>query len=99
MIIIAGHLRTRPELVEELAAALRSLVADTLKEDGCLSYHFAIDNAQEGSILVYERWRDQAALNVHLALPQIGAVLGGWADKITIDVRKFDASNERGFMD
>ena len=99
MIILAGHLKTSPDLVEELAAALNSLVADTVKEDGCLDYHFAIDDRTTGSILVYERWRDQDALNTHLALPAIGAVLGGWADRIEIAVRKFDAANERGFMD
>ena len=76
MIILAGHLKTSPDLVEELAAALQSLVPATLLEDGCLAYHFAIDDKAAGSILVYERWRDQDALNVHLALPAIGAVLG-----------------------
>lgn len=99
MIILAGHLKTSPDLVEELAAALQSLVADTVLEDGCLDYHFAIDSKAEGSILVYERWRDQDALTTHLALPAIGAVLGGWADRIEIAVRKFDAANERGFTD
>ncbi|MFS0737430.1 putative quinol monooxygenase [Sphingomonas sp. 1P06PA] len=97
MIILAGHIRTKPELVEDLAATLRSLVATTLQEDGCLNYHFAIDDAAAGSILVYERWRDPQALAVHLAQPSIGAVLGGWADKITIEVRQFDASRERDF--
>ncbi|MFY7834984.1 MAG: putative quinol monooxygenase [Novosphingobium sp.] len=99
MIILAGHLKTSPANVDELYAALRSLVADTLQEDGCLDYHFAIDDHAAGSILVYERWRDQDALNTHLALPAIGAVLGGWADRIEIAVRKFDASNERAFTD
>lgn len=99
MIILAGHLKTSPDLVEELAAALASLVPATLLEDGCLNYHFAIDDKAAGTILVYERWRDQDALNTHLALPAIGAVLGGWADRIEIAVRKFDADNERAFAE
>lgn len=99
MIIIAGHLKTSPDLVVELSAALNSLVAETVKEDGCLDYHFAIEDKAAGTILVYERWRDQEALNTHLALPAIGVVLGGWADRIEIAVRKFDAANERGFTD
>lgn len=99
MIILAGHLKTSPDLVEELSAALNSLVDDTIKEDGCLDYHFAIDDKARGTVLVYERWRDEASLNTHLAQPAIGAVLGGWADRIEIMVRKFDASNERGFTE
>lgn len=100
MIILAGHLKTSPDLVVELADALRGLVADTLNEDGCLDYSFAIDRRDEGTVLVYERWRDEDALGAHLAQPAIGEILGAWADRIdTSGVRKFDAANERGFMD
>lgn len=100
MIVLAGHLKTAPELVEDLAATLRTLVEPTLKEDGCLNYHFAIDSREEGTVLVYERWRDEAALAVHLAQPSVLGVLGAWAERIdTAGVRKFDAANERGFMD
>ncbi|WP_159981606.1 MULTISPECIES: putative quinol monooxygenase [unclassified Novosphingobium] len=100
MIVLAGHLKTAPELVEELADALRSLVAATLKEDGCLGYHFAVDSREQGTVLAYERWRDEDALAVHLGQPAVQALLGGWADRIdTAGVRKFDALNERSFAD
>lgn len=99
MIILAGYMHTKPELAEELLGALNSLVEPTLKEEGCLDYAFALQEGGNGSILVYERWTSQELLNKHLAQPSIGAVLGDWAEKIEIDVKKFDASNERGFMD
>lgn len=100
MIILAGHLKTAPEAVEELANTLRTLVEPTLKEDGCLNYHFALDSREEGTVLVYERWRDAEALAVHLSQPSVLGVLGAWAERIdTSGVRKFDAANERGFMD
>ena len=100
MIILAGFLKTSPELAEELAATLRSLIEPTLREDGCLAYCMALDSREQGTVLVYERWRDEAALGAHLAQPTIVDVLGGWADRIdTSGVRKFDAANERGFLD
>lgn len=100
MIILAGHLKTSPDLVVELADTLRTLVEPTLKEDGCLAYHFALDSIEAGTVLVYERWRDQDALSVHLGLPSVLGVLGAWAERIdTSGVRKFDATNERGFLD
>ncbi|MGE4305526.1 MAG: putative quinol monooxygenase [Novosphingobium sp.] len=100
MLILAGHLKTRPELVSDLADTLRALVESTLKEDGCHNYHFAIDSAEDGTVLVYERWRDADALNAHLAQDAVTGVLGAWADRIdTSGVRKFDAGNERGFME
>ncbi|KMS59789.1 hypothetical protein V474_11385 [Novosphingobium barchaimii LL02] len=100
MIVLAGHLKTSPDLVEELADALRSLVEPTLQEDGCLGYHFALDSREDGTVLAYERWRDEDALAGHLAQPTVQALLGGWADRIdTTGVRKFDATNERSFAD
>ncbi|GGC13523.1 hypothetical protein GCM10011494_35450 [Novosphingobium endophyticum] len=100
MIILAGHLKTSPDFVFDLANTLRALVEPTLKENGCLNYHFAIDSEEEGTVLVYERWRDQDSLSMHLSQPSVTGVLGAWGDRIdTSGVRKFDASNERGFMD
>ena len=100
MLILAGHLKTSPELAADLAATLRGLVEQTLKEDGCLNYSFALDSAEEGTVLVYERWRDADALNTHLAQDSVTGLLADWADKIdTSGVRKFDASNERDFAD
>ncbi len=96
MIIVAGHIRTKPELVEELAGILRAGIAETKLEDGCLDYNFALDDKAEGTILVYERWRDEAALTTHLGLPSIAELLSAWGDKIEAQVRIFDASNERG---
>jgi quinol monooxygenase YgiN len=100
MIVLAGHLKTSPALVGDLAETLRALVSSTLEEEGCLAYHFAIDDAAAGTVLVYERWRDDAALSAHLAQPRVRDVLGAWSEKIDVScVRKFDAANERGFMD
>ena len=96
MLIIAGHILTAPSSVEELARDLRAGIPRTLKEDGCLSYSFALDDAAKGSILVYERWRDEASLAAHLSQPEIGGLMGKWAGKFEIAVSKFDAANERG---
>jgi quinol monooxygenase YgiN len=98
VLIIAGHIRTQPSQVEALTRDLKAGVPRTLKEDGCLAYHFALDDAAAGNILVYERWRDQAALTAHLSTPEIAAFMGRWAGKVEIGVRKFDASNERDVM-
>jgi len=99
MLIIAGHILTDPSSVEDLARDLRAGVERTLKEDGCLAYAFALDDAEKGSILVYERWRDEASLAAHLSQPEIGELIGKWAGKFEIAVGKFDASNERGLTD
>lgn len=99
MLILVGHIKTSPAQVSALLADLKSLIPATLLEDGCLAYSFALDDAATGAVLVYERWRDEAALAAHLAVPAVGALLGNWGDKVELSVSKFDASNERGALD
>lgn len=96
-IIINGHIRTTAENVQDLYADLQAGIPRTLLEDGCLFYAFAIDDPQSASILVAERWRDQASLDAHLATPEIAELMGKWTGRMEPDVRLFDASNERGF--
>lgn len=99
MLIINGHIKTDPANLHALAADLRAGVARTLKEDGCLFYTFAIDDEAVGSVLAVEHWRDQAALDAHLATPEVTELLGNWAHRVDIEVMKFDAANKRGMMD
>lgn len=97
MIIINGHVKADPACVHELLADLKAGVARTQTEDGCLFYAFGIDDPEAGTILAMERWRDQAALDVHLATPAVRALMDKWAGRFEVAVRLFDASNERGF--
>lgn len=99
MLMIAGHIRTDPSAARELADDLRAGVARTLKEDGCLAYSFALDDEAAGSVLVLERWRDEAALSAHLEAPEIADLLGKWHGRLTLEVSKYDLSNERGMAD
>lgn len=100
MIILAGHIKTDPDMVDQLADALRPNVDTTLQEDGCLNYHFAIDDREAGTILFYERWRDADALAKHLALPAVGSIMSEWADRVDMSsMRQFDAINERSLME
>lgn len=99
MIILAGQLKTSPDHVVTLADRLRGLADATLRQDGCLNYHFALDDPKKGTILVYERWRDQAALLAHLSDPPVVELLREWAEHIdTSGVREFAAADERDIM-
>ena len=49
----------------DVADAARTMVAETLKEDGCLSYAFARDINDPDLIRIAERWESQEALAAH----------------------------------
>ncbi len=100
MIIILGRAELDPERVEALRPALRAMMRCTFEESGCLSYSLAIEdagtNGQPAVLAIAERWADERALKAHFQSPHMadfnraaqGAV---WS----IDVKMFDAANER----
>jgi quinol monooxygenase YgiN len=71
MLLIAGTVRVAPEQMPATRAALAPVLAATRAEEGCLSYAFAEDVLDPGLLHVSERWRDQAALDAHVASPHV----------------------------
>ncbi|WP_379547435.1 putative quinol monooxygenase [Qipengyuania sp. DSG2-2] len=56
-----GTIANSPETVE----AIKTMVAASRAEDGCLDYTFAQDLSDPDSIVIFERWRDKEALAAH----------------------------------
>ena len=83
MVIVTAAARLRPDMREEALDAARQMQETTAGEAGCLEYRFwtAIDDPH--SVLIFERWSDQAALETHLAAPhtrEFGASISRYAD-------------------
>lgn len=70
-IVVAGSYRIPPENLDALKSHAGPLIAATRNEDGCLVYSFAVDLEDQGLIRVFERWRDQAALDAHFDTPHM----------------------------
>ena len=65
MILVAGTIKYQPGAIERLKPAMQKMVAATRKEDGCINYDFAVDVTAPDTLILFERWRDQAALQAH----------------------------------
>jgi quinol monooxygenase YgiN len=65
LILVTGHIRVPLDQIEALRPHIRTLVAETRKEDGCLLYAFAEDINDPGVIRIVERWRDWPSLEAH----------------------------------
>lgn len=84
MLIVTGTVEVSPEGLDQAVAAAQAMVAETVREDGCLIYEFSQILGHPGRFGVYEEWRDQAALEAHFetahmatfraALAEIGVV-------------------------
>ncbi len=80
MLVVTGVTHVAPEDAETARLAAAKAATITRTEDGCYTYAFYEDVEVPGRFRVYEEWRDQAALEAHLATPHIDefrAVMGG----------------------
>lgn len=69
MLIVVGSARALPGRRTELVAAAREIATATRSDEGCRSYGFYADLTDEDTILSLEIWRDQEALDAHMAHP------------------------------
>ncbi|WP_171129630.1 MULTISPECIES: putative quinol monooxygenase [unclassified Ruegeria] len=79
MLIVTGTVEVSADNVETATQAAQIMVAETMKEPGCLIYEFSQVLGHVNLFRVYEEWEDQAALEAHFATPhmaEFGRVLG-----------------------
>ncbi|MBB4443469.1 MULTISPECIES: putative quinol monooxygenase [Rhizobium] len=99
MLIITGYVQVDPTDVAQFLADLRELAIASRKRPGNFAYDAGIEDPITGRLLISERWADQQALSAHLAAADTVAFVARWQGRMQGNVRKFDASNERGLMD
>jgi quinol monooxygenase YgiN len=92
MIVITGQIKTDKQTLPDLFARLNALCAPTRAEDGCVFYHMGVEDAEEGIIMAMEGWRDTAALEAHLALPDVVRLLKDFEGRCTTEVSMHSVS-------
>ena len=84
----------RPGAEEKLEALFRSVIATTLKEEGCISYQLNRDLDDPRRFVWTEEWGSRELLNQHAAAPHIKAILDFVPDLVesaeVIALRKVD---------
>ncbi|CAN5435635.1 hypothetical protein BH10PSE12_BH10PSE12_32550 [soil metagenome] len=95
MIVITGQIFTDPETLPKLYARLKALCEPSRAEAGCLFYNMGMEDAEKGVIMAMEGWSDQAALDTHLALPAIKALLDDFGGTFTNDVQIHEVSGSQ----
>jgi quinol monooxygenase YgiN len=67
MITILFHLTTKPGADNEARAVLSEMTQVSRRDDGCISYVFHQQRDDRRQWVLYEQWRDKAALEAHAA--------------------------------
>ncbi|MEO8661020.1 MAG: putative quinol monooxygenase [Bryobacteraceae bacterium] len=72
-LIVVALLPARPDKIEDTRALLLGLIAPTRAEAGCISYQLHQNNANPADFCFIEEWKDDDALDQHLATPHLQA--------------------------
>ena len=97
MLIIAGTVRIPPENIERFRPHMLAMMAASQGEDGCFDYNYAEDVAEPGLIHVFERWRDQGALEAHFKTAHMAEWRAAWPSFGVSDRRliAYEVASER----
>jgi len=71
MLLIAGTFRIQLEDRETAIAALQKMMAETAKEDGCVSYTFSADLSDPTLFHLFEEWESDEHLQAHFVAPHM----------------------------
>jgi quinol monooxygenase YgiN len=70
MIVVTGTVTARPDSFEAMLAVALEHVRRSRAEPGCLQHGVSIDAENPLTLVFYEEWEDQAALEAHFQVPE-----------------------------
>ena len=73
MIYVIAELRVKPGTADKAIAAARLSVAETVKENGCISYDMHRSVTDPERLVLVERWETPEALKRHMETPHFKA--------------------------
>ena len=77
MILVLGEFEFHPDDFEAASGLATTLMRETIKEDGCIKYAFAVDLTRSNCLQLSECWRDDGALSAHFLTAHIQAYREG----------------------
>lgn len=101
MIIVAEEIVLEEGEIDGVGVrdAFRTMVEESRKESGCLTYAFSVDINDPTIMRVYELWDSMEALEAHFKTPHMAAfkkALGGIQPK-SIDAKVYETKKELEF--
>ena len=71
IVMIVVEFDVKPERRNDFVKLMGRHAALSRQEDGCLQFDVMVPNDSDSKVFFVERWRDQAALDVHSKLPRM----------------------------
>ncbi len=82
MLSIVARIKVKPEFIDLVKAEMLKMVAETVKESGCMNYNPHQDNADGSVFFFYENWSGEEALQNHLKSEHVQAYIQATKGKL-----------------
>jgi len=94
-VVVTGYVQVAPKDRETLVKVLQAHIPRVRNKDGCIAYSFAADVLEPNVVRMSEAWRDQKALDRHLADEEFQATLKELAsiEIVARNVQKYEVSS------
>lgn len=73
-VTVVAVAKVKPEHEERALELLRGVIDASHGEDGCVKYTLHRSTNEPGTFTIVERWRSQADLDTHFAMPHMAAM-------------------------
>ncbi|MEP0392104.1 MAG: putative quinol monooxygenase [Erythrobacter sp.] len=95
MLIVLAEATLGAGALEEGRAAFTAMIEASRKEEGCITYSYAIDVLDPLKLIIVEKWVDDAALAHHFGTPHMATFQGALAglDISITELKKFQADD------
>ncbi len=79
MIVVAGTVRLAAGAIDRARPHMERMITETLQEQGCRAYSYAVDVSDPTLVHVFEVWETQAHLDAHFQTDHIKAWRAAWS--------------------
>jgi quinol monooxygenase YgiN len=80
LLTIVARIKAKPGMEERMRQDLLSVIAPTREEAGCITFDLLIDKNDPSIFVLYENWKDQAALDAHFQQPYVKQVMKAYEE-------------------
>lgn len=84
---LIAHLVAKPGKEQALVDAVLAIVPGVRKEPGCIAYSPHVSREHPGTVVMYEVWADQAALDVHGSGANLQGLAAQFGDLLAEPIR------------
>jgi quinol monooxygenase YgiN len=82
LLTIVARIKAKPGMEERTRQDLLGVLAPTRAESGCITFDLLIDPKDPTVFVLYENWKDQAALDAHFQQPYVKQVLKAYEETL-----------------